>query len=195
MSSVTPPSRRERNKRAVRARLVAATLKLAVAHGFDATSVAEITAQAGVAKGTFFNYFPTKEAVIEERYDELFGRALAIVEASGPSSPREWFRSVFGRMARSLARERRIVQLVLLEGPRIKSIAAKERASFAALHRAYVRVLGGTGPFADRAANVLQHVWSGAVEEWASSPGMRLEAEIVRRVDVVFRGLGPRPSR
>src|SRR5262245_46831832 len=69
MSSVTLPSRRERNKRAVRARLVAATLKLAVAHGFDGTSVAEITAQAGVAKGTFFNYFPTKEAVIEERYD------------------------------------------------------------------------------------------------------------------------------
>src|SRR5262249_7007790 len=143
-----------------------------------------------VAKGTFFNYFETKEAVIEERYDELFGRVLAIVDATPPSSPREWFRSAFGRMARTLTRERRIVQLVLREGPRIKGIATKERASYATLHAAYVRILGGRGASADRAAHLLQHVWSGVVEQWASAPGMALEAEIVLRVDVLFRGIG-----
>ncbi|MFD2046699.1 TetR/AcrR family transcriptional regulator [Ornithinibacillus salinisoli] len=36
-------------------------------NGYFETSVAEITVRAGVAQGTFYNYFPTKKAV----YDEL----------------------------------------------------------------------------------------------------------------------------
>jgi AcrR family transcriptional regulator len=191
MSSVMPPSRRQRNKARVKAALVAATVKLAVARGFERTSVAEITALAGVAKGTFFNYFPTKEAVIEERYDELFGQAMAIVGTTPPGPPRRWFRAVFRRMARALARERRIVQLVLGEAGRIEGVVAKERAAYAKLHRAYVAALGRgeRTASADRAARVLQTVWSGAVQEWASAPGMNLEAELVRRVDLVFRGI------
>ena len=34
--------------------------------GFTATSVEQITQHADVGKGTFYNYFPTKEAVISE---------------------------------------------------------------------------------------------------------------------------------
>ncbi len=189
MSRRAPPSRRERNKKAVRGRLVAATLKLAVAHGWDRTSVAEITALAGVAKGTFFNYFPAKHAVIEERYDQLFGAALAIVRSTPVQPPRALFRAVLGRMAEALERERRIVRLVLREAPRVGRIAAKERSAYDELHRYYVRALRGTRGSADRAAHVLQHVWSGVVQEWASNPGIDLRTELVRRVDLVFDGI------
>ena len=47
--------------------------------GFDDTRVEEITQAAGVAKGTFFNYFPTKEDVllyIGERHMSRLGSAL-----------------------------------------------------------------------------------------------------------------------
>jgi AcrR family transcriptional regulator len=42
----------------------AAALALFEARGFDAVSVSDIAAAANVARGTFFNYFPDKEAVV-----------------------------------------------------------------------------------------------------------------------------------
>ncbi len=42
--------------------------------GFDATSIAEITQRAGVALGTFYVYFPHKEAIFVELVDELGAR-------------------------------------------------------------------------------------------------------------------------
>ena len=58
---ISPLSRRERKKREKRERLLAESLRLFRNYGYDQTTVAQITRAAGVAKGTFFNYFPTKE--------------------------------------------------------------------------------------------------------------------------------------
>jgi AcrR family transcriptional regulator len=57
-------SRREDNKRARRQRIFDAAMELFVRQGFDATTVEEIATAADIAKGTFFNYFATKEAVL-----------------------------------------------------------------------------------------------------------------------------------
>jgi len=57
-------SRRERKKRETRERLLTAAWDLFQKKGFDATTVAEITEAADVAKGTFFNYFASKEAML-----------------------------------------------------------------------------------------------------------------------------------
>lgn len=46
--------------------LAAAALRLWAERGFDATAVAEIAEAAGVAKGTFYLYFPSKQALLEE---------------------------------------------------------------------------------------------------------------------------------
>lgn len=56
--------KREEKKRLTRARLVEASLECFSERGFDATTVEEITRRAGVAKGTFFNYFRTKVDVL-----------------------------------------------------------------------------------------------------------------------------------
>src|SRR6266542_5449972 len=56
-------SRRERKKEETKERIVKAALRLFKDQGFDATTVDQIAEQADVAKGTFFNYFPRKEAV------------------------------------------------------------------------------------------------------------------------------------
>lgn len=48
-----------------RQQLLDAATKVFAAHGFEAGSIQEIAAVAGVANGTFYNYFPTKEAILE----------------------------------------------------------------------------------------------------------------------------------
>lgn len=62
--SAGQPSRREQKKRATRARLVESSLALFSERGFDDVTVDEITRRAGVAKGTFFNYFRSKVDVL-----------------------------------------------------------------------------------------------------------------------------------
>lgn len=50
----------------VRSRLLDAALAQIRTQGYDETSVAELTRKIGVAKGTFFNHFATKEALLFE---------------------------------------------------------------------------------------------------------------------------------
>lgn len=48
-------------------------LKLFTERGFHGTSTAQISKDAGVATGTLFNYFPTKEDLINSLYFEVKG--------------------------------------------------------------------------------------------------------------------------
>jgi TetR/AcrR family transcriptional regulator, cholesterol catabolism regulator len=57
-------SRRERKKEETRHRIFHAAVDLFRERGFEQTTVDDITEKADVAKGTFFNYFPRKEAVL-----------------------------------------------------------------------------------------------------------------------------------
>lgn len=62
----SPPlsGRRERRRAEIRDRLFQAALQLFADRGFLETTVEDITDAADVGKGTFFNYFPTKEHVL-----------------------------------------------------------------------------------------------------------------------------------
>ena len=57
-------SRRERKRIETQERLLAAAWALFHNKGFEATTVEEITNAADVAKGTFFNYFASKEEML-----------------------------------------------------------------------------------------------------------------------------------
>jgi AcrR family transcriptional regulator len=58
--------RRERHRTETRDRLYRAALDLFAERGFLETTVEDITESADVGKGTFFNYFPTKEHILAE---------------------------------------------------------------------------------------------------------------------------------
>jgi AcrR family transcriptional regulator len=60
------PNRRDRRKLATRQALLGATLALLASRSIDALSVDEIAMRADVAKGTFYNYFPDKDALARE---------------------------------------------------------------------------------------------------------------------------------
>jgi len=63
---MTDLTRRERKKKETREKIFSNAMKLFRLQGFTATSVEQITEHADVGKGTFYNYFSTKEAVILE---------------------------------------------------------------------------------------------------------------------------------
>jgi AcrR family transcriptional regulator len=65
-TSRSVPNRRDRRKLATRQALLDATHALLASRSMDALSVDEIALRADVAKGTFYNYFPDKEALARE---------------------------------------------------------------------------------------------------------------------------------
>ncbi len=56
---------RTQQKEAVKNHIYEQAMTLFVAHGFEAVTVQQITDACGIAKGTFFNYFARKEAVLQ----------------------------------------------------------------------------------------------------------------------------------
>jgi len=65
--------RRARRRRETHSRIFDAALRLFAERGYANTPVEEITEAADVAKGTFFNYFPTKEAILEALAERQLG--------------------------------------------------------------------------------------------------------------------------
>jgi|HubBroStandDraft_4_1064222.scaffolds.fasta_scaffold195489_2 AcrR family transcriptional regulator len=72
--------RRERHRLDVRARLFRAAIELFGVRGFTATTVEDITELADVGKGTFFNYFPTKEHLMMAYSDGRVDKIRAALE-------------------------------------------------------------------------------------------------------------------
>jgi AcrR family transcriptional regulator len=79
-----PANRRARRSANIRERLLRSALQLFAERGYQKTTVEDITEAADVGKGTFFNYFPTKEHVLatygEERVAAM-ERALEQVKS------------------------------------------------------------------------------------------------------------------
>ena len=75
MSNTKPNqlSRRERRKVETRQQIFQAAMKLFEQKGIFSTTVEEITEAADVGKGTFFNYFPSKEAILSKLAERQLG--------------------------------------------------------------------------------------------------------------------------
>jgi AcrR family transcriptional regulator len=75
---VTDDGWRARKKAATKQSIQEHALRLFSEKGYDATTVDEIAAAAGVSHMTFFRYFPRKEAVVEyDEYDPMIEELIA----------------------------------------------------------------------------------------------------------------------
>lgn len=79
-------------KQQTRTALIREGARLFAEQGFAATTMDQVTAAAGVAKGTLYNYFPTKEdlavAVVASRQAESVDEGMAIAEGPGTAEER-----------------------------------------------------------------------------------------------------------
>lgn len=87
----------ERERDAIRSRLMAAALDALRRGGLDKASVADLAAAASIAKGSFYAFYPSKEHLfmealesVEDGYRERFAGA-----AQGEGSPRERLERAF----------------------------------------------------------------------------------------------------
>jgi AcrR family transcriptional regulator len=74
-----PVGRRAQNKEAIRKRIVTAALNLFQTKGFDATTTKAIARKAGIAEGTVFNYFKSKEDIALYFFEQEVDQAIATV--------------------------------------------------------------------------------------------------------------------
>ena len=76
----------------VRKRLLAAGLDLIHARGFAASGVKDITEAAGVPKGSFYAYFPSKEAfaaaILEDYWVDIETRLVPLLDGEGSAQER-----------------------------------------------------------------------------------------------------------
>jgi AcrR family transcriptional regulator len=80
--SAPAAGRRERTKAANRAAILDAALDVFAAEGYDAVGVRDIIRRTDLASGTFYNYFPDKEAIFRALVEETGREARRRVRAA-----------------------------------------------------------------------------------------------------------------
>jgi AcrR family transcriptional regulator len=120
-SQASPPhpapvrSRRERRSAELRERLFRSALTLFSSKGYAETTVEDITKAADVGKGTFFNYFPSKEHILMAFGEMQLGKLENIVHDAQHSdrSMREVLRTLVDRMTEEPVRNPAIIRALL----------------------------------------------------------------------------------
>jgi TetR/AcrR family transcriptional regulator, cholesterol catabolism regulator len=110
-------SRRERKKEETRHRIFHAAVDLFRERGFEQTTVDDITEKADVAKGTFFNYFHRKDAVLgflsETRLLDVEENAGTLLTESRPA--REKLVDLYSTAATAYEEDHDLARYVLIE--------------------------------------------------------------------------------
>ena len=203
-NSAIKPGRRQRRSSEIRERLFRASLDLFASKGFLETTVEDITEAADVGKGTFFNYFPSKDHILI-----AFGEMqLAKLEASIEEARRnnvpmpEFLRSLGARMTQEPTRNpaiiRALLQAFLSTTPvRQATVVLQKRAH--ALHTKIVKIGQERGEIrndlpATEIAHVFRQTIFGTLLIWSLYGDATLHERIETAFKVLWTGLAPRES-
>src|SRR5262249_31973655 len=116
-----------------RKRLFVAAAELFAEHGYHATSVDQIAKKAGVAKGTFFVHFPTKDGVIREVVGKQM-RAVERARAGHEGSALERLRATVIMLGHQAGLSRKISRAVLAAGLENTDVGGATDARFMAVY-------------------------------------------------------------
>jgi AcrR family transcriptional regulator len=196
------PDRRQRRSAETRERLFRAALRLFADKGFAETTVADITDAADVGKGTFFNYFPSKEHILVAFSDMQLSKLQATVdEMRDKHVPmREFFRDMTLRMTQEPARAPDVVRAILqanLTSSSVRSVMRERSARSEALLTQLVQIGQERGEFrrdvpALELAQVFRQTIFGTLLMWSLYGDASLSDRIERAMEIVWLGLAPR---
>ena len=96
-------------------RLIRAALELFSSRGYHDTTTAQIAKKAGVAEGTIYRHFPSKQQLLNELYRAALRWAAKTVEDSGGATPRARLALVAQGFVEGAVRDPAMVKLGLLE--------------------------------------------------------------------------------
>lgn len=102
---------------ATRARLLAAAKSVFEEKGYESARISDFTARAGVSHGSFYHYFPTKEAAFLQLVDDLdahLGEPLdsVIFRADSTLPPAERIRAGIGEHLRTYRQEAQFLRVI-----------------------------------------------------------------------------------
>ena len=194
-----PPGRRERHRSETRERLFRAALRLFAEKGFAETSVEDITNDADVGKGTFFNYFPSKDHILIAFGDMQIGKLRMLVEESrrANESIPEILQKMSVRLTEEPGRNPEIVRLILLANLSSKSVRAEMRnkqAEARLLLRELMEIGQRRGDVrSDRSSDDIAHAFRqlvfGTLLMWSLDPNVPLKSRIDSALELLWTGL------
>lgn len=145
-----------------RQRLVRAALELFTTRGYHVTTTAQIAKKAGVAEGTIYRHFASKQQLVNELYRAAERWAIKVVQDTPKARDGEGARAQLAAVAYALvegaARDPSIVKLGLLEP--LGAILDEESRKVAREFRAAIERIIAEG-------KAQASVRPGAVEVWA----------------------------
>jgi AcrR family transcriptional regulator len=196
------PDRRQRRSAELRERLFRAALDLFAQKGFAETTVEDITNAADVGKGTFFNYFPSKDHILlafgQMQLEKL---QTSVEDAHRSNEPMPVFlRTLRARMTEEPSRNPAIVRAILqanLSSPPVREAMGKNHARAQALLTQLIQLGQDRGEIRkDLSATELAYVFRetvfGTLLLWSLFGDATLPARIDTAFNVLWTGLAPR---
>jgi AcrR family transcriptional regulator len=194
--------RRQRRSEETRERLFRAALKLFADKGFAETTVEDITNVADVGKGTFFNYFPSKEHILIAFSDMQLSKLQATVDQirARPEPMRSFFRSMTLRMTEEPAKAPDVVRAILqanLSSSSVRSVMRGRNARAEGLLTQLVQIGQERGEFradlpALELAQVFRQTVSGTLLMWSVYGDASLAERIEQAMEILWMGMAPR---
>jgi AcrR family transcriptional regulator len=165
-----------KSQAARRQRVLVAALELGADGGYDAVQMRDIATAAGVALGTIYRYFPSKDALLAAAMVEWMEDLERRVSARAPqgASTAERVYDVLRRAVATMERQPKLAEAV------ITALTSDDRQAGAAsiattdvMQRVILRAFPeGTDPSTEAAiAKVLGHVWFSCLVAWTNGVG------------------------
>ena len=194
--------RRSRRSAETRERLFAASVRLFAEKGFAETTVEDITNAADVGKGTFFNYFPSKEHILVAFSDMQLGKLERFVEAARISKEpmRAFFRTMSQQMTSEPAKKPDFMRALLqanLSSLSVRNVMRERNTRGEHLLSQFVQIGQERGEFrrdvsALEMARVFRQMTFGTVLLWSVYGDDSLAERIDRAIDILWTGFVPR---
>jgi AcrR family transcriptional regulator len=196
------PDRRQRRSAEIRERLFRAALTLFAQKGFVETTVEDITNAADVGKGTFFNYFPSKDHILLAFGEMQLGKLQeAVNTARRTNEPMPQFlRALGARMTQEPTRNPAIIRALLqayLSTTQVREAMIDLQNRVHALHTQMIQLGQDRGeirsdlPAAD-IAYVFRQTIFGTLLIWSLYGDATLHSRIESAFHVLWSGLAPR---
>src|SRR5215470_15743412 len=195
-------SRRDRRSAETRKTLFRSALELFARKGFANTTVEDITEAADVGKGTFFNYFPSKDHILLAFGEmQLSKLEAAIAEArSSNTSVEDFLRALPERMTQEPTRNPDIVRTLLqayLSTSVVREGMVDLQRRVHALHTQIMQMGQERGEIrtdmaATEMASVFRQTIFGTLLIWSLYGDATLNQRMNAALDVLWSGLAPR---
>jgi AcrR family transcriptional regulator len=196
------PGRRERRSADTRERLFRAALKLFADKGFTETTVEDITNAADVGKGTFFNYFPSKEHILIAFSDMQLSKLQTTVDQMREKAEpmRSFFRSMTLRMTEEPAKAPDVIRAILqanLSSSSVRCVMRERNTRAEGLLTQLVQIGQERGEFrrdlpALELAQVFRQTVFGTLLMWSVYGDDSLAERIERAMEILWMGIAPR---